>query len=175
MKFLPNLLTLLRVALVPLIGLVLYLPQIWAHWLAFFLFISASLTDYADGRIAREYNTVSKLGQLLDPVADKIVVISCLLFLTDHDILTGWHLTPVFIIICREFFISGLREQFSAKSNLTPTFLPKWKTALQMISLSFLFLDTALSFFPARLVGLALLWLASFLSVWTGLRYWLKT
>jgi len=138
---LPNTLTIFRLAAAPLVGLVfVLLPRPAADWIALILFIAASLTDYIDGRIARSWNQVSKFGAMLDPIADKAMVVIALGALLALHGLSFWLLLPITFILFREVFVSGLREFLGdTAGTLAVTPLAKWKTTVQMVAISLLF------------------------------------
>ncbi len=144
---LPNILTIFRLIAAPAVGLVyVYLPTPYADWIAISLFITAALTDYLDGYLARKWKQVTNLGRMLDPIADKAMVLIALLVVAIRGPFVGLELlTPIIIITFREVFVSGLREFLGDKaSTLKVTWLAKWKTASQMVAIvvimsSFLF------------------------------------
>jgi cardiolipin synthase (CMP-forming) len=171
---LPNLLTLSRILAVPLLVALLWNPGFWQSAAAFVLFCLAGLTDYLDGYLARAQGTVSKLGQFLDPIADKIMVASVIVMLLAFDIITSWHVLAALIILLREIAVSGLREFLAAgRVSMPVSNLAKWKTAFQMIALGALILVGAVkgTIIPAELVGLICLWIAAILTVITGYDY----
>lgn len=147
MKNIPNLLTLFRVLLIPFFIVVFYLPFEWAKYAATWIFFIAGVTDYFDGYLARRWNVSSKLGAFLDPVADKIMVVTAMIMVAaDHDrIVTSvgqhsalWITIPVLIMVGREFAISGLREwmaELGKRTNVAVGKAGKWKTACQMMAL----------------------------------------
>ena len=138
---LPNILTVARLIAAPMVGLVfLLLPRPWADWVAMILFLSASLTDYVDGYLARAWNQISRFGAMLDPIADKAVVVIALAALLGVHGITGWLLIPVVAILFREVFVSGLREFLGHQAGtLKVTSLAKWKTMVQMVAITMLF------------------------------------
>lgn len=138
---LPNILTVFRLIAAPLLGLVyLFLPRPLADILALVLFVGAAVTDYVDGYLARKWQQVSKFGAMLDPIADKAMVIIALGVLLGVHGMTGWLLIPVIAILFRETFVSGLREFLGdTAGTLKVTQLAKWKTTVQMVAISFLF------------------------------------
>ncbi len=168
-----NTLTVTRILiLIPFVGL-FYIHAQWANWLAVLLYLYACFTDYVDGLVARKKNQESSFGRFLDPVADKILIVTTFIMLAGTGRLEGFSLIPAIIIIGREFIVSGLRE-FLSESNIPMpvTSLAKWKTGLQMIALSFLLLDDAKDFiWGFHEVGIICLWAASILTVLTGYQY----
>lgn len=173
---LPNLLTLSRILAVPLLVILMW-DAGWLSWgLAFLLFCVAGATDYLDGYLARARGTVSKLGQFLDPVADKIMVAATIVMLIHADIVHGFSVIAAIIILLREITVSGLREYLAGLQISMPvSSLAKWKTAFQMIALGALILagvapDLA-PWLPAYEVGIGCLWIAAALTLITGYDY----
>jgi cardiolipin synthase len=167
---LPNLLTLSRIAVIPLIFLSVYINCCFFNYLAGILFIAASITDYYDGKLARDRGEVSAFGRLFDPIADKLLVASALVvFLAKPGALHAISYIPVFVILCRELLVSGLRE-FLREVNvgLPVTRLAKWKTGFQMTALSMLFFR---GWFIWGGLGEVLLWVAGVLTFITGYQY----
>lgn len=171
---LPNLLTLSRIAVIPLIFLSVYFKCCFFNYFAGILFIAASITDYYDGKLARARGEVSAFGRLLDPIADKLLVATALVvFLAKPNAIHSISYIPVFIILCRELLVSGLRE-FLREVNvgLPVTRLAKWKTGFQMTSLSMLFFK---GWFIWGELGEVLLWIAGGLTFYTGYQYFAKS
>ena len=171
---LPNLLTLSRIVVIPLIFLSVYINCNVYSYFAGVLFVAASITDYFDGKIARERGIVSAFGRLLDPIADKLLVATALVvFAAKPGVLHSVSLIPVFVILCRELLVSGLRE-FLREVNvgLPVTRLAKWKTGFQMTALSMIFFKGWL-FWGA--LGEFLLWIAGVLTFVTGYQYFEKS
>jgi len=137
----PNILTVARMIAAPMVALIfLILPRPWADWVAMILFLGASLTDYVDGYLARAWNQISRFGAMLDPIADKAVVVVALAVLLGIHGVTAWLLVPVTAILFREVFVSGLREYLGhTASTLKVTPLAKWKTMVQMVAITLLF------------------------------------
>lgn len=137
----PNILTVLRLLAAPgLVIMFLYFTRPWADLFALLLFISAAITDWFDGYLARIWKQESKFGAMLDPIADKAMVVIALLVITGFLGMNPWILLPATIIIFREVFVSGLREFLGADAGtLKVTKLAKWKTTAQMIAISVLF------------------------------------
>ena len=172
---LPNLLTLSRILAVP--GLVWLM---WGHnpweWLAAFaLYTLAAVTDYLDGYLARSWGTVSKIGQFLDPIADKIMVAAVIVMLVYQQVLHGYSVIAGLIILLREIIVSGLREYLATLAVSMPVSkLAKWKTAAQLVALGALILvgvEPLLPWLPAQEIGLATLWGAAILTLITGYDY----
>lgn len=170
---LPNLLTMSRIALIPILVATFFVAAPWANWAAVALFSAAAITDYFDGYLARARGQQSRLGAFLDPVADKLLVAATLLMLVAVDRISGLTTVAAVIILCREILVSGLRE-FLAVLNvgLPVTHLAKWKTAIQMVALAVLLVgDAAPAQWRATEIGIAGLWAAAVLTVITGYSY----
>ncbi|MEX0758353.1 MAG: CDP-diacylglycerol--glycerol-3-phosphate 3-phosphatidyltransferase [Tistlia sp.] len=170
---LPNLLTLARIAAIPMIVALLYLEGATARWLALALFVAACVTDYYDGLLARRRNEISPLGRFLDPIADKLLVVAILVMLIATGEIAGVSVLAALAILAREILVSGLREYLGALQVAVPVSkLAKWKTTAQMAALAVLLIAPALPGLPALLLlGLLLLWLAAVLTVVTGWDY----
>jgi CDP-diacylglycerol---glycerol-3-phosphate 3-phosphatidyltransferase len=198
---LPNLLTYARIAAVPVVVGCMYWSGIlekalWPRWLALAVFIAAAITDILDGYLARTWDQQSALGRMLDPIADKLLVASCLLMLAATDTIKGWSLWAAIVILCREVLVSGLRE-FLAELNVRVqvTRLAKWKTTVQLVAVGFLIAGEAGDAIMPGLtvtiptlwttgvlvgtqvlglvtfVGIALLWISALLTLYTGWDY----
>ena len=176
---LPNLLTYSRIAAVPVVAACLFAGTIygvgfWLRWVALFVFVAAALTDLVDGWAARTYGEQSSLGRILDPIADKLLVGATLLFLAFDDTIRGWSMWAAFIILCREILVSGMREYLAELRVSVPVSrLAKWKTVLQNVAVGFLVAGPAGDqVLPgATLTGIALLWIAAILTLYTGFDY----
>ena len=181
---LPNMLTYGRILAVPLVGLCFFLEgrlqsSEFARWSALVIFVAASVTDYFDGYLARAWQQTSNIGRMLDPIADKLLVATCLLLLAaDTDRwragIAGWSLWAAIIILCREILVSGLREYLAAlKVSVPVTQLAKWKTTIQMAAIAFLLVGPAGDrIFPyTTQTGLVLLWIAAIVTLYTGYDY----
>jgi cardiolipin synthase len=175
---LPNLLTLSRIAAIPLLVVLVALRTPWGDVAACVVFSAAAITDYFDGKIARQRQIVSGFGRMLDPIADKLLVGAALMVLAGHDRLAGWTLYPAIVILLREILVSGLREYLAElQIGLPVSRLAKWKTGFQMGALGTLLAgDTAaaalhLSFLPVSLIGETMLWIAAALTLVTGRDY----
>ena len=177
---LPNLLTYGRILAVPAIVACFFFEtrilagSDWARWTALFLFIAASVTDYFDGYLARAWNQSSNIGKMLDPIADKLLVSTCLLLLAAFGTIKGWVIWAAIIILCREILVSGLREYLAAlKVSVPVTNLAKWKTTAQMIAIGFLLAgpagDKVLPYTTE--IGVTLLWISAALTLYTGYDY----
>jgi cardiolipin synthase (CMP-forming) len=178
---LPNMLTYGRIIAVPLVVLCFFVDgrlqsSDFARWSALGIFVIASVTDYFDGYLARAWQQQSNIGRMLDPIADKLLVSTCLLLLaadTDRTI-AGWSLWAAIIILCREILVSGLREFLAElKVSVPVSRVAKWKTTLQLVSLGFLIAGPAgETVLPNNtLIGIVLLWVAAVLTLYTGWDY----
>ncbi len=174
MQNLPNLLTLLRIAMIPAVYLTFYVPGHLGDWLALVIFSIAGFTDFFDGWLARKLDVQSGFGRMLDPIADKLMVATCLMLLVGFDIVNDWHMVAAVIILCREVLVSGLREYLmELRVALPVSTLAKYKTTIQMVAIGFLLSDQAgETLLPgAYIIGLGLLWLAAILTLVTGYDY----
>jgi cardiolipin synthase (CMP-forming) len=198
---LPNMLTYGRIVAVPLVVACMYAQSVlgyglWLRWVALAIFIVAGITDVLDGYAARTYGQQSSFGRMLDPIADKLLVSSCLLMLAVDGTIKGLALWAAIIILCREILVSGLREYLAElRVTVQVTWLAKWKTFLQLLAVGFciageagdaLFPNVTVSsftiagtgvFFAIRttgivtFVGVGLLWLSAILTLYTGWDY----
>lgn len=167
----PNILTLARIAFIPLLVMFFYLPYAWSMPLAAGLFALASITDWLDGYLARRWNQATPFGAFLDPVADKLMVAVALALLIErYD--SMWLTLPALVIIGREIVISALREwmaEMGKRGSVAVSWLGKVKTTLQMLALLLL-----LAFFPGTpfaLVGVITLHVAAILTLWSMALY----
>ena len=174
----PNILTIGRIIIVPIFVLTFFIPGFFGDLIPFFLFALASFTDYLDGLLARMFKEESKLGELLDAIADKIIVATALILLVMDGTIKNYEVIAAIIILTREILISGLREFLAkGKIKLPVSNLAKAKTFLQMFSISILLTgDTGnkiINFqdYNAQTVGIILLWLSAFLTLYTGYDY----
>jgi len=168
-----NILTLSRIAAIPLITALLFFEQPVFRWTALALYAIACITDFFDGYIARRMEQVSALGRFLDPIADKLVVGAILMAMTATHQISGWSVLPALIIMCREIMVSGLREYLATlKIGVPVSLLAKWKTTAQMVALGFLIVGTAgPDWLHVTFIGDTLLWVAAILTVITGYDY----
>ena len=174
----PNILTIGRIILVPIFIGTYYLPGPMGDWIPFIIFVLASFTDFLDGLLARLYKEESKLGELLDPIADKIIIASALILLVMDSTIKNYEVIAAIIIMIREILISGLRE-FLAKVQVTMpvTRLAKFKTFIQMFAIATLLTGESgntlinIGNYNAHSIGIILLWLAAFLTLYTGYDY----
>ena len=178
LKKIPNILTIGRIIIVPFFVLAFYLPGFYGDLTACVLFVIASFTDFLDGMLARLMGEESKLGELLDPIADKIIVATALILLVMDGTIRHYEVVAAIIILTREILISGLRE-FLAKGQikLPVSNLAKLKTFLQMVAIALLLTgetgNKILNFqdYNAQTIGIILLWLSAFLTLYTGYEY----
>ena len=192
---LPNIITLIRICFTPVIALLPFIEGYWPKLIAFIIFLVAAVSDVYDGHLARSRNEVTDLGKMLDPIADKAMVVIALLVITGFSGMNPWILLPATLILFREVFVSGLREYLGTTAGLLKvTKLAKWKTTAQMVSIAVLFLGTGLEYLErgrgpmvgglpalsdgpagwATFVGICLLWIAAVLTVVTGWDYFAK-
>jgi cardiolipin synthase (CMP-forming) len=198
----PNMLTYARIAAVPAVVACMYGSDVlqgglWLRWVALVIFIAAGITDFFDGYFARAWGQLSTFGRMLDPIADKLLVASCLLMLAANGTIKGWSLWAAIVILCREILVSGLREYLAELRVSVPvTRLAKWKTTAQLVAIGFLLAgeagDRALPVMTVHfhqrqccgagdsgdlllgivtLTGLTLLWLSALLTLYTGWDY----
>ena len=159
MLTLPNILTLARVAVIPLFVGLFFLESATWQWIACGLFALAAITDFFDGYVARARAQLSAFGTFLDPIADKLLVASALLMMVGFGQIAGVTIIPAVIILCREILVSGLREYLAGISvGLPVSRLAKWKTTIQMVAIGFLIVGDAAhptlpEAFPVRLIG----------------------
>jgi cardiolipin synthase len=184
---LPNILTYARIAAIPVVVGCIYAQAImdgplWLRWVALAVFIAAGVTDFLDGYYARIWDQHSAFGRMLDPIADKLLVASCLLILAADGIIHGWTLWAAIVILCREILVSGLREYLAALRVSVPvTKLAKWKTTVQLVAIGFLLAGDAGDqvvglVFPllgpiVTQIGLMLLWISAIFTIYTGWDY----
>ncbi len=193
----PNTLTVLRLFAAPGVAVMfLYFHRPWADWFALTLFVGAAITDWFDGYLARLWKQESRFGAMLDPIADKAMVVIAIMVITGYNGMNPWLILPATVILFREVFVSGLREFLGeAAGTLKVTKLAKWKTTFQMVAIAVLFLGTGLTIVEgnrppragegmlpenmtwagmATVAGLLLIWIAAGLTALTGLEYYQK-
>jgi cardiolipin synthase (CMP-forming) len=184
---LPNLLTYARIVAVPAVVACMYWQDIlqgglWLRWLALAIFIVAAITDFLDGYIARMWGQQSTFGRMLDPIADKLLVASCLLMLAADTTIRGWTVWAAIVILCREILVSGLREYLAELRVSVPvTQLAKWKTAAQLLAIGFLLAGQAGDQVIGQTLGrstriitelgIGLLWISALVTLYTGWDY----
>ena len=171
MAKLPNYLTYGRIAAIPVIMLLLLADNAPLRWLALLLYIAAAVTDYFDGALARKYGSVSPIGRMLDPIADKLLVGALLLVFCFDGSFGAWDLVPATIILLREIFVSGMREFMGTEKIVMPVSkLAKYKTTVQLVALGVVIAEPLV--FGMRELSDILLWLAAILTAITGWQYW---
>ena len=177
----PNILTVGRILILPFFVLAFYLPGFYGDLTALILFIVASFTDFLDGMLARLLGQESKLGELLDPIADKIIVATALILLVMDGTIRQYEVIAAIIILIREILISGLREFLAkGKIKLPVSNLAKLKTVLQMVSIALLLSgetgNKIINFqdYNAQTIGIIFLWLSAALTLFTGYEYMRK-
>ena len=175
LKMVPNWMTILRIMVAPVIAVLIWLDDVKTGYMpALTLFVLASISDFIDGWMARRLDVVSKPGAMLDPIADKVLIGTCLVSLAHVTEDGWWFILPAIIIMTREFLISGLREYMAGRSvNMPVSALAKWKTTLQLVAIGFLVGAPVFPSLPmANPIGLALLWAAAFVTAQTGFAYY---
>ena len=179
MLSLPNLLTLSRILAVPILVFLLWRPAPIDYAITFVLYCLVGITDYFDGYLARAWGSISRLGQFLDPIADKIMIGAVLIMLISSrkanpvPEIAGLHIIAALIILLREIIVSGLREYLAGLQVSVPvSALAKWKTTFQLVALGALILGGAVPFMPwVHDVGIVSLWAAAALTLITGYSY----
>lgn len=168
-----NLLTFFRIAIIPAFIATFYVPGDLGRWLGLILFVTAALTDFFDGYVARTWNLISPLGRFLDPIADKLLVAAAIVMMAATGRIAGWDVLAAIVILCREILVSGLREFLAELQVRVPvSALAKWKTTIQMFALSFLILGEAAPWgLPMVMMGTVCLWVAAALTLYTGYDY----
>jgi len=177
MKQIPNYLTLFRIASVLVVYISFYVAAPLGHWLAVTTFTLGAMTDFFDGYLARKFDAETDFGRMFDPIADKLMVLICLVMLISADIITPAHLPAALIIVAREILVSGMREFLNGRDVMIPvSTLAKYKTFLQMIALGCLLAGpTGDALLPGLLdCGYTLLWLSALLTSITGYNYLLS-
>jgi CDP-diacylglycerol--glycerol-3-phosphate 3-phosphatidyltransferase len=172
---LPNILTYGRIAAAPLVGLTYYIPNNWGPWIAFSIFVIASITDYFDGYLARAWHQQSALGRMLDPIADKLLVSVAILILVADGVLDGWSIWAAIIVLMREIFVSGLREFLAELRVSVPVSrLAKWKTTMQLVAIAALLIAPVIVGSKQGVVinlGLTFFWATAIVTLYTGYDY----
>ena len=171
----PNILTLMRILIIPVIIIFLEIDGEFYNWLALILYIIACLSDFLDGYLARKFDLESSFGRFLDPVADKILIVSLIFILISNSIISGIFIYPALIIVIREILVSGLRDFFAhSRETLLVTKLSKCKTLIQMFSLGFLMVSNNFNTNLMLLIGNFGLAVASIMTIHTGYIYFKK-
>jgi CDP-diacylglycerol--glycerol-3-phosphate 3-phosphatidyltransferase len=161
---LPNLLTLARIVLTPVFVAAFWLDMPFGRWVVLGIFLVAAITDYAE----------SRLGQMLDPIADKLLIASALVMLVYMDDIRGWVIIPALVILAREILVSGMREFLATISVQVPvSSISKFKTVLQVVAISMLILAPAIEHVWGWMhrAGILTLWAAAVLTIYTGFSY----
>lgn len=169
----PNILTMLRIALIPVFVIAYYLPFAWSNVLTTAIFGLAAITDWFDGYLARRLQQVSLFGAFLDPVADKLIVAVALIMLVQSNP-SIWFVIPAAVIVGREITISALREwmaEIGERTKVAVSVIGKIKTTAQMVALLLLLLREPLWGLPTQDVGLVLLYVAAALTLWSMVIY----
>ena len=168
-----NILTLLRIGVIPIIVICIYMKEPFFGWIAFFLFCLASITDYFDGYIARLRNEITNFGTFLDPIADKLLVAAVILILTSKGVIRDWDTIPALIILLREITVSGLREYLAGiKVSIPVSRIAKLKTFLQLSALAILILsESTVDLILIIYLGKIFLWLSGILTLYTAYDY----
>jgi len=175
---LPNLLTLLRLGLIPVFVLVFYLPFGWANVAVTAIFGIAALTDWLDGYLARRWQETSAFGAFLDPVADKLMVAVALVLLIERVPVSGMPgvlmAIPAAVIIGREITISALREwmaEIGERARVAVSVIGKIKTTAQMVAILLLLYREPIGGLPTAIVGVVCLYVAAILTLWSMILY----
>lgn len=167
----PNILTFARIALIPVLVLLLYADGDTGRWWALGLYVLIAVTDFFDGYLARKLHQQSTLGALIDPIADKILVVALIVALVGTGDMARWDIAAAILILCREFLVSGLREFLAIRDIPLPvTRLAKWKTTVQFVALA-LFLLPPVGIAWQALATTSLWWLATVMTLVTGFDY----
>ncbi len=175
LKNIPNFLTLIRILLIPVIIVFMEINNFIYSWIALSLYVLACVSDFFDGYLARRFEIESNFGRFLDPIADKILIVSVIFMLVAQEKINGFFIYPALIIVLREILVSGLRDFFSHSSeNLVVTNLSKWKTLIQMFSLGFLIVADNFETNFIYYTGLIGLTIASVITIHTGYFYFKK-
>lgn len=171
----PNVLTVSRIVAIPVVVLFIYWGGPFGNWLAFATYTYACVTDFFDGYLARAWHQQSAFGRFLDPIADKLLVAGVLFMLVGVESVSGLHILPAAVILCREILVSGLREFLAeARVGLPVSLLAKWKTTVQMLALGFLLVGDAgpdFGFATTWEIGMYGLWVAAVFTIVTGYDY----
>lgn len=171
----PNILTISRVFLLPVIVYLFFTNTQISDILASFIFIFCCVTDFLDGFLARTYKQSTLIGQILDPMADKVLIVTTIFCIGVFQKISGITMIPACIILCREVIISDIRDfVFASKIKFSTSHLAKWKTALQMVALSTILLGNAFCISHIIFIGEILLWLSAILSIISAVLYFIR-
>lgn len=167
----PNILTLARIALIPVVVALLFFEDPGLRWWAFALYVTVALTDFLDGWLARRLDQASALGALMDPIADKVLVAALVVALVARGDMAGWDVAAAMLVLAREFLVSGLREYLGARNATLPvTSLAKWKTTTQFAAIALFILVPPIGADMA-LAASVLWWISTVLTLVTGYGY----
>jgi cardiolipin synthase len=172
----PNTLTLSRIFLLPVLAVSFYVHY---NTLKLYIFVFCCITDFLDGYLARAYKQTTRFGQILDPISDKALVVTTILFVAGFDMISSISLIPAGVILCREVMISEIRSLvMTGSSEFTTINIAKWKTAVQMLALSFILAYPVVTDSNMadglRLIGEVLLWVSAVIAVVSGVMYCAK-
>ena len=170
---LPNILTFFRIISAPILVVILMSTESKMVLAGLAIFIISSITDFLDGYLARSFNQSSKLGKILDPIADKLLVAAVILILTSKEVIADWETIPALIILLREIAVSGLREYLAKiKVSVPVSRIAKIKTSIQLIALALLILsESGITIVSIIVIGKIALWTAGILTLYTGYDY----
>jgi cardiolipin synthase len=157
-----------RVFLLPFFVLGFFIEQRFGLWFSTIVFMFCCITDYLDGYYARAYKQTTKIGQVLDPLADKILISISILFITGYGLVDKVSIIPSSIILCREIIISGVREN---ADNFNTLKLSKWKTTAQMLAITAVLVAASSHIISIKIFGEIMLWISSVIAVISGLMY----
>ncbi len=177
MKNLPNILTIYRIISLPILIILILSSDLNSNFYAVILFVSIAASDFLDGYFARKMNVESNFGKMLDPIADKLFIITVIICLMINGSIYSFSLIPGFLIIFREIFVSGLREYYSSRNKnlvINVSLLGKQKTAVQMLSLFLILLAPIILQYNSIITaaGISFLWIAMILSIISGYQYY---
>ncbi len=171
----PNILTVSRIAMIPVVLIFIYIGGPIGNWLAFAAYAFAGVTDFFDGYLARAWHQQSAFGRFLDPIADKLLVAGVVFMLVGVGSISSLNIFPAAVILCREILVSGLREFLAeARVGMPVSLLAKWKTAVQMVALGFLIVGAQgpdFAFASTWQIGIYGLWAAALITIITGYDY----
>jgi len=166
---LPTKLTLGRILLVPLIIILMYKPNMLTQFIAALVFTAGAITDYLDGQLARSTGSVTPVGKLLDPIADKMLILSVLIPLVSLGRISAWLAT---LMLAREFSVTGIRMMALTQNHVIPAnWKGKWKTGFEIVAMEFLILQWTIGFISFQFIGTILLFIALFYSLWGAYNY----
>ncbi|MDR2666740.1 MAG: CDP-diacylglycerol--glycerol-3-phosphate 3-phosphatidyltransferase [Holosporales bacterium] len=169
---LPNLLTMSRVVLLPIFILGFFLKSRTGIALSLLIFVFCCITDYLDGYYARAYKQITKIGQMLDPLADKVLISIAILAIVGFSIISHYTIIPAAITLCRDMVISDVRDATKCCGNdFATSYLSKWKTATQMFSISLILLSSVMNSATLLRLGELIFWLSSITAVISGIIY----